>query len=275
MSAISRRDPDQPRTLFRTMIMPRWIALLVLALAIAAAFAALGKWQLERAYRAAPTQQTAPTETVKPLTEIVDTGSLLRTERVGQIVNVEGEFVPGDYLVVTNRVNDGETGYWVSGHLVTKQGDALAVGLGWAASRQKADAVAERLNAQQRSWVSVTGRVLSAQFPELDEDAPHEISTMAPAWFVNEWQEMDGVDVYETYVVADTAPEGLTAIHSPPPEQEVEINWLNIFYAIEWVVFAAFAVFLWFRIVKDAWERDIEERELAEAANGASSEKVN
>ncbi|QPZ39202.1 SURF1 family cytochrome oxidase biogenesis protein [Paramicrobacterium chengjingii] len=275
MSTISRRDPDQPRTLLGTMLMPRWIALLVLALVIAAAFAALGKWQLERAYRAAPTQQSAPTESVKPLTETVETGSLLRTERVGQIVSAEGEFVPGDYLVVTNRMNEGTSGYWVAGHLVTKQGNALAVGLGWTESRQTADAVAERLNAEQRSGASITGRVLPAQFPELDEDAPHDISTMAPAWFVNEWQEMDGVDVYEAYVVADSAPTGLETINAPPPEQEVEINWLNIFYAIEWVVFAGFAVFLWFRIVKDGWERDLEERELAEADTGAPSEKVN
>lgn len=274
MSTISPRVSDQPRTLFRTMIMPRWIALLVLALAIAAAFAFLGKWQLERAYRAAPTQESAPTETVRPLTDTVEPGSLLRTERVGQKVSVHGEFVPGDYLVISDRLNEGESGYWVAGHLVTDEGAALAVGLGWTPARETADAVAERLNDEQRAAASVTGRVLSAQFPELDEDAPFEFTKMAPAWFVNVWHEMDDVDVYEAYVVSDAAPEGLETISSPPPEQEVEINWLNIFYAIEWVVFAGFAVFLWFRIVRDAWERDVEERELAHA-DGPSNEKVN
>ena len=34
------------------------------------------------------------------------------------------------------------------------------------------------------------------------------------------------------------------------------MNWLNVFYALEWVVFAGFAVFLWFRLVKDAVERE-------------------
>lgn len=256
------------------MLSARWIALLVLALAVAAAFAALGKWQLERAYRAAPTQETAPTETVQLLTEIVEPESLLRTERVGQKVSVEGEFVPGDYLVVVNRLNDGESGYWVAGHLATEEGNALAVALGWTDSRETAESVAAQLNEEPREAASVTGRVLSAQFPELDEDAPYDISTMAPAWFVNVWHEMHDVSVYEVYVISDAAPAGLQTISAPPPEQEVEVNWLNIFYAAEWVVFAGFAVFLWYRLVKDAWERDIEERELAEAENATPVEKV-
>ena len=59
-------------------------------------------------------------------------------------------------------------------------------------------------------------------------------------------------------------------ISSPPPEQSVELNWLNIFYAVEWVVFAGFAVYLWYRLVRDAVERERDEAgEAAEAAAGA------
>jgi hypothetical protein len=43
---------------------------------------------------------------------------------------------------------------------------------------------------------------------------------------------------------------------------------LNIFYAIEWVVFAGFAVFLWYRLVRDAWEREEELREEAAISAG-------
>ncbi|NUS36907.1 MAG: SURF1 family protein, partial [Pseudarthrobacter sp.] len=42
-----------------------------------------------------------------------------------------------------------------------------------------------------------------------------------------------------------------------PPEQH--INWLNLFYSIEWVVFAGFAFFIWWRLVKDDYHRDLEE----------------
>lgn len=249
--------------------------MLLLALAIAGAFAALGKWQLERAYRAAPTQESAPTETVLPLSDVVKPRSLLRDTAVGQKVSVDGAFVPGDYIVISDRVNDDETGYWVSGHLVTEQGDALAVALGWTAERDTADAAAAQLNEKPAADTAVTGRVLSTQFPELDEENPHELNTMAVAALANIWHDMDDAAVYEVYVVSADAPAGLQTISAPPPEQEVEVNWLNIFYAAEWVVFAGFAMFLWYRLVRDAWERAEDERELAASENQQTSENVN
>ena len=36
------------------------------------------------------------------------------------------------------------------------------------------------------------------------------------------------------------------------------MNWLNVFYAGEWVVFAGFAVYFWFRLTRDAWEKEHE-----------------
>ena len=41
--------------------------------------------------------------------------------------------------------------------------------------------------------------------------------------------------------------------------QETSVNWMNIFYAIEWVVFAGFSVFLWWRLVADAHRRSLED----------------
>ena len=39
------------------------------------------------------------------------------------------------------------------------------------------------------------------------------------------------------------------------------MNWLNIFYAAEWAVFAGFAFYLWYRLAKDAWEKEVEDFE--------------
>jgi surfeit locus 1 family protein len=76
--------------------------------------------------------------------------------------------------------------------------------------------------------------------------------------------------VYFGYVTAAEPIGGLEAIVSPPPEQQAELNWLNVFYAIEWIVFAGFAVFVWYRLVKDAVQREREEAEL-EAERAAAS----
>ena len=47
--------------------------------------------------------------------------------------------------------------------------------------------------------------------------------------------------------------------------REAIFNWLNIFYGFEWVVFAGFAIFMWWRLVADDYRRQQEdEADLAE-----------
>ena len=36
----------------------------------------------------------------------------------------------------------------------------------------------------------------------------------------------------------------------------MSLNLLNVFYAVEWELFAGFAIFLWYRLVKDTWEEE-------------------
>ncbi|WP_146188104.1 SURF1 family protein [Mycetocola zhujimingii] len=266
-------DPAEPRkTLFRTMLEPRWIAMLLLALLVSGAFAWLGQWQLERAVTSTETVDQ-PTERVRPIADVAETGGPLRDSIVGQLVEVDGVLVPGDYLVVSERVNLGETGYWVTGHLLTDSEPqaSIAVALGWTPDGDVADETVAALNSDaEASVVTVTGRLNASQAPELPEDDadPFELTTMSMAAFVNIWSDMGNRPVYNGYVVADEAPEGLTVIDAPPVEEGVTLNWLNIFYAAEWIVFAGFAVFVWYHLVKDAWTRREEEAELERSESG-------
>lgn len=111
------------------------------------------------------------------------------------------------------------------------------------------------------------------------EDDPMRITSMAPAQLVNVWEPFDG-PAYGGYLVlhpdspagaisAALEAAGLDAIDSVPPLPADTINWLNLFYAVEWVVFAGFAVFFWYRLSRDAWEK---EHELALAELQADSE---
>ncbi len=97
---------------------------------------------------------------------------------------------------------------------------------------------------------------------------PFAMQTVAVAQLVNIWADFDNRPVYFGYVTTTEPAEGLDAIASPPPEQSVELNWLNIFYAVEWVVFAGFAVYLWYRLVRDAVERERLEAEAADTTTG-------
>jgi len=242
---------------------PRWIAALLLCLAIAAGFAVLGQWQLSRSIdRGAPVEESH--EAAVPLSDLAEPQQPLTTEAAGRLVTVEGELLADEYIVLSGRLNDGVAGYWVVGHLLTNDSGpaapSLAVALGWSSTTEGAASAVDDLDADAPSAFS--GRFLPSEPPQEDDFENGEQNSMSVAAFVNQWPTAP-TGVYNGYLVADAAPAGLEQIDAPAPSTEISINWLNIFYAVEWAVFAGFAVFLWFRLVKDAWER--EQDELAEA----------
>jgi cytochrome oxidase assembly protein ShyY1 len=234
---------------------PRWIAALILALAVAAGFAALGQWQVSRSITDA-TVVERDTETVKPLTEVAQPQSPVTSTVAGRMVSFEGTIVPGDYTVLSGRLNDGDLGYWVMAHVVVDNGSSLAVALGWSATEEEADAVASSTSGIA-ALVPFTGRYLATEAPQEGHFESGERNMASVAALVNDWATAPDT-VYGGYVVSAEAPSGLQRIDSPVPEDDVTLNWLNIFYAVEWAVFAVFAVFLWYRLVRDAWEREQE-----------------
>ena len=265
-----------PPTLREVMLRPWWIGMLGLALLVAAVFAWLGQWQLGRSIDTDPPPPGA-TEQVRPISEVTQPGEYLAEPLVGQKVDVAGSFVSGDFLVVSSRYNDGVEGFWVTGQLRVTPEDgipaptSLAVAIGWTSDRAVADAAASALGSDPGAEVELTGRLISDEGPVLPpKDGPAtEMTRMSPAALLGWWHDIDGLNVYRPYLVADAGdmlPDGLSAIDSPAPSEGSSVNWLNIFYAVEWAIFAGFAFYMWYRLAKDAWEKEIEALEEAQAA---------
>ena len=254
--------------MLKMMLRPRWVLALLLALGIAAAFALLGQWQLERAVEQAEVIER-PTEEVLPLADVVAPDAPTKQVATGQRVEVTGEFVPGDTVIVEGRLNDGESGYWVVAHLEVTDAapGGLPVALGWTADRDTARNAADRFDGSAGGSVTVVGRFLPSEAPVVPDDDgdAFAMTTVAVAQLINVWADYDDRPVYFGYVTATEPAAGLDAISSPPPEASVELNWLNVFYAAEWVVFAGFAIFLWYRLVRDAVERERDEAAEAES----------
>lgn len=246
---------------------PRWIAALLLALGVAAGFAALGQWQVGRAVQNG-TIIKFPTETVEPLSKVAAPEKDITDRAAGQLVSVTGRRVAGDTYVVSGRPNFGVTGYWVIGHVVASNGASVAVALGWTKSQAQADAAAETLAAGAPP-ASIVGRYQPSEPPDQDDFEHNVVSVVSIPWLINEWK-VATPDVYAGYIVDNTAPAGLAKIQSVRPLDNVTLDWLNVFYAIEWTLFAGFAIYLWYRLVKDAWEREEEARDLAHASDSAS-----
>ncbi|WP_217183022.1 SURF1 family protein [Streptomyces sp. AC495_CC817] len=259
-----------PPTLREVMLRGRWIGMLVLCLVVAGVFAWLGQWQLGRAIDTDPPAPGA-TEQVRPLADVVEPGEYLPEPLVGQRVETSGTWVPGDFLVVSTRFNDGVQGYWVTGQLRVAERTSIAVAIGWAPDRETADAAVERLEGDaDGSEVAITGRVISDEGPVVPPRAePDRMDRMSPAMLLSRWHDVEQLDVYRPYLASVMATAGLADIASPAPAEQSPVNWLNIFYAVEWAIFAGFAFYLWYRLAKDAWEREVEDFEDAAASASA------
>jgi cytochrome oxidase assembly protein ShyY1 len=245
------------------MLRPKSLALLVVSIGVALAFAFFGQWQLSRAVDNGDILART-TETVQSLQEVAAPQETIRNEAVGQLVRADGAWVDGDFLVLAERYDEGRPGFWVAGHWRTDDGGTLAVALGWTADEQDAIGAAAGWNADGGpAATAVEGRYQQAEAPTPPDDGRELPTEMAVAAFINEWA--DAVPAYNGYVTLADAPAPLAAIYSPAPEREVQLNFLNLFYAAEWVLFSLAALYIWYRLIRDVWEK---ERDEAEAAAG-------
>jgi surfeit locus 1 family protein len=245
------------RGVWRVARRPRWIAALLLALAVAGTLAWLGQWQLERSFRS-PDAAVIDTEAPVPLTQLTGPQSAVTEDQAGRMVTVTGTVRAADVAVLTGRSGGGgEESVWLVGRLDTRAGDTLAVALGWAEDEAAALAAAPIADSPP---IELTGRYLPGEGPQDSDFEAGERTAIAPAELVNLWPGVDSI--YGGYLLLHDEWPGLGLIDSPAPEPPVAVNWLNLFYAAEWAIFAFFALFIWYRLVADEYEAELElERE--------------
>ncbi|MCG7421337.1 SURF1 family protein [Micrococcus sp. ACRRV] len=258
--------------MLRTALKPKWLATLVLALVAATAFVLLSRWQFASSETAAPPPRTQ-TENAVPLTEHVRPGEPLLASQADQVVSARGEFVPGTDALVGPRLSEGREGWWtVTAFRVAgaPDGETVPVVRGWS---EAADVV----DPAPTGEVTVTGRLLPPDGPVSPADAGEDtagrpvFSTLSPGQLVNAWD----VPSYAAYVAAFGVTDaagmdvsagardgGLQPVWVPPQPEESQVVWLNVFYGVEWLLFAGFALFLWWRFVRDDHLRDEQEAEL-------------
>jgi surfeit locus 1 family protein len=251
-------SPASQKPLRAAFVEPRSIGLLLLFVLLAGVFAGLCQWQIARAVEQA-TVVSRPTERVLPLPRVAQPAEQQTDASVGQKVRTTGRLVPADTLIAGDRLNDGTRGWWVIGHAVVDDpaGAQLAVALGFAPTEAAARSAAEALEA-----APATDRVLEGRY--VDSDAaepstsgdPDVLESVSTARLLNLWTQDTGGPTYEGILTLASAPDGLTDIWSPRPGGEVELNLLNLLYAVEWAIFAVAAFYVWYRLIRDRWEQE-------------------
>ena len=254
--------------MLKTALKPRWIAGLVFALLLSGVFVLLSQWQFGRS-----TQSEVPVspqiEETKALTTVLRPGTFFPGAVADQMVSATGSYDPAKQLLVEGRLKDGRKGYWIVSAFAVDGAPAL----------RGAGASAKTWIPVARAWVEepgqagpppsgtieLTGRLLPSEAPLPNVDAgAGRASAVSVAELINRWE----ISSYPGFVAATAENSGGKAVALPaemkalnipaqPPAQQ--INWLNLFYSVEWVVFAGFALYIWWRLVADDHRRDLEE----------------
>lgn len=257
--------------MLKTALKPRWIAGLVFAIVVSGVFVLLSQWQFGRSTQPEVTV-SATTEEPKPLTTSLQPGDFFPGSVADQVVTATGSYDPQKQVLVPGRLNGGASGYWVVSALAVKDAPVLTgsgaspqtwipVARGWVADPADADAPPSGI-------IELTGRLLPSEAPLPGTDAgPGRASAVSVAELINIWD----VSSYPGFVAASSELSGGSDVGAAASGGEVKplnigpqppagkINWLNLFYAAEWVVFAGFALFIWWRLVKDDYRRGLED----------------
>lgn len=226
---------------------PKWVATLLACVALAVGFALLAQWQVSRAVIEASVE-AVDSETVVPIDAILEPMTPQQLSDGGRRVTFVGS-LNGETLVVTGKVANGVEGQWVVANVMVDE-SCLPVVVGWAA----ADVQPTTPDASEES-VSWTGRLVPSEDMLASDFQESARTAVSASDLVNLW-ECDSI--YDGYVVSDTTLPGLTVVESRPPVPNTVLNWLNVFYALEWMAFGGFALYFWYRLVKDAVERELE-----------------
>ena len=249
-------------TFFSVARRPKWIGGLLIALAVAVVFALLGQWQLERTFTVV--EPEAQNEQVFVLNQIGTPGAALTAEAANVLVSANVMLDQSNIYIVSNRLqqlgSEVVAGYWLianSGALLSDNDTtgSLTVAIGFSESLATVEKARAELQASMlpQAFVEYTGRYLQTEAPvELPEAAkPYLFGSLSLAQLVNLYS-AEPVASFAGFLALDADPGfGLDKIDLPPQEVGTRVNWLTLFYAVEWALFAGFAVFLWWRLVQD------------------------
>jgi cytochrome oxidase assembly protein ShyY1 len=251
----------------RTALKPRWLGLFVVLVLVLVSFFWLGLWQLDVARDKGREEVVAAAarEPVVPIAEALGPHAPFPAGGAGRRVQATGRYAADGQFLVAPRRLDGRDGAWVVTPLVVEStGATLAVVRGFVPE----SAV---VPAPPGGPVTVTASLAPGESPS---EAPAEgqwpgaaqvRGSIDLAVLVNEWQG----DLYNAFGFAveeqagggaDLPASGLERV-PPPVIGETGLSWRNAAYALQWWIFAAFAAYMWFRMVRDDHQLDLQREE--------------
>ena len=230
---------------------PKWLGGLAIAALVAISFSLLMQWQLERTFSyvgvseqelaAVPLDELAGLEGITP-------GAYDRLATVNVTLDPENSFIVQDRLQLVG--DDLVPGYWLITNSFVEMGDqlvSLTVALGYSQDVTELRMVQSELDSSSHS---ITGFVEPNEAVR-ETDSKEFLGSVSLAQLVNLYSPEQVVSFPVYLILSEGIDLPVERISIDIRAQEIEVNWLTAFYAIEWAFFALVAFYLWWRLVQD------------------------
>lgn len=234
------------------------MGLLALAVALAVVCIIAGRWQWSVAHDVARADAVREVQDkpVEPLEAVMDPHAGFPDDGSGQRVTTRGEYT-GDRVLVVDRLLDGEEGQWVVDRFVVDESGAnLAVVRGWIAK-------GETPPDAPTGTTELLGSLAPKEAPDEGGLPEGRMTSVDIAQLVNVWPG----EIYNGFAFAmeEDGSEQATGLERvPPPLPDTSLNFRNLMYAFQWWVFAAFPLWMWTKMVRQAARREDETAEAVE-----------
>ncbi len=240
-SAPDSRVRPSTTDLVRTAIRPRWLIALAALVIFIVVCVVLGRWQWDRTQDILAAERAAASEPVA-LADIVAKDGTWNNAEIGRSVILDGAFT-SDELLLPNRAYEGRAGTWTITRFELENGRSVAVVRGWLPDdvqsppiRQDPTRIAGVLHPNEAFYEGANDSQL------ITVDAP----ALAEQWNT---ELIDGYVMMQTQDPVLLAADAPAPVIVPPTVQvgDVPFPLQNFFYAVQWWIFAAFAIFVYGR----------------------------
>lgn len=227
--------------LWRTATTSRWLLALVVLIAFVAVSVVLGRWQWDRTQDILAAERAAASAPID-LRELIDDDGTWSNADIGRTVILDGSFT-GDELLLPNREYQTQAGTWTITRFQLDDGRSVAVVRGWLPN----DVTSPPIR-QEPTTIEGVLHPNEAFYEGANQE--QIITVVAPA-LAAVWN----AELIDGYVMLQRQDPILLAADAPapvivPPTVQVgdaPFPLQNFFYAIQWWIFAAFAIFVYGR----------------------------
>lgn len=245
----------------------KWLSALLLCLLLAVGFALLAQWQVGRTVLESASHQSWTQEKIVKLESIAQPNSPFTFNEVSQVgkevvlskVKTGLTLNPSGAVLIANRIQlNGDRGYWLVIPAATTKAE-LYVAVGFVQGDEQAVRALKQIQqlATVQAFMPFTGRYLPSDAPvrSINQDT---YASLSIAQLIN--RESSPKASYAGFLALTESNQfsqiqGIQLLSIGLAQSDSPVNWLSAFYAIEWSVFAGFAVFMWWRLLADSYKK--------------------